>query len=254
MNLNPNRPLKSVRLVLVSPQTSGNLGAIARVAANFEVDDLRVVNPKCKLDSRDALILAKGPALDFLKAMKIETSLAAALTGCVAAIGFSRRGGGFRDSSVEIDSIKSLSSRDQKLALVFGPEDAGLSTDDLLLCTHTCQLSVGHTMPSLNLSHAVAVVLGLLHKALQAPPSFQDEESQDDSSLATHDELLAVVDHWEKALIDAGITKAGNPKRMLSHIRRILARAALTKQETKILRAYLSKTQVSMGARRNKRA
>jgi tRNA/rRNA methyltransferase len=39
--------LDHVRVVLVSPKTVGNVGAAARLCANFECNDLWVVSPRC---------------------------------------------------------------------------------------------------------------------------------------------------------------------------------------------------------------
>lgn len=47
-------------------------------------------------------------------------------------------------------------------ALVFGREESGLLEGELLLCSHACAIPTGRAQPSLNLSHAAAVVLSQL--------------------------------------------------------------------------------------------
>ena len=49
-----------------------------------------------------------------------------------------------------------------KVALVFGREESGLTEAELSLCSHACSIPTGNLQPSLNLSHAVCVVLSQL--------------------------------------------------------------------------------------------
>jgi hypothetical protein len=56
-----------------------------------------------------------------------------------------------------------------KLALVFGREESGLTADELEACTHLCSIPTGRKQPSMNLSHAVAVVLAQIYEACTRP-------------------------------------------------------------------------------------
>ena len=51
-----------------------------------------------------------------------------------------------------------------KVALVFGREESGLTESELSLCTHSCSIPTGTLQPSLNLSHAVCVILAQLYE------------------------------------------------------------------------------------------
>jgi hypothetical protein len=53
------------------------------------------------------------------------------------------------------------------VALVFGREESGLLESELSLCSHACAIPTGRSQPSLNLSHAAAVVLAQLFDAKQ---------------------------------------------------------------------------------------
>ena len=62
------------------------------------------------------------------------------------------------------------------MALVFGREDRGLSNSELRLCQRVLCLQSGEAYPSLNLSHAVAVVLhelARLRSGTTATPSIE---------------------------------------------------------------------------------
>ena len=50
------------------------------------------------------------------------------------------------------------------IALVFGREESGLTANELSLCTHSCSIPSGPVQPSLNLSHAVSVILAQLYE------------------------------------------------------------------------------------------
>lgn len=52
-----------------------------------------------------------------------------------------------------------IAHRQQTTALVFGREESGLTEAELALCAHSCSIPTGSIQPSLNLSHAVCVIL-----------------------------------------------------------------------------------------------
>lgn len=71
-----------------------------------------------------------------------------------------------------LDKLDDSINRDEDhAALVFGREESGLTAEEVSACTHCCSIPTGELQPSLNLSHAVAVVLAQLFEQVQ-------EESQ----------------------------------------------------------------------------
>ena len=244
-------PLAPFRLILVSPLYAGNVGACARVAANFDVQDIAIISPRCQWKSPQALTYAKGPARNYLDLFKQWDHLAQALDGCSHAIAFTRRQGHLRQPSVRLDELSTLVLRtQQKIALVFGPEDFGLNAEDAALCNHICTFSTAAVMPSMNLSHAVAVVLSRLYED-RSRCSANTEEIEPTAIVSEHEELFA---HWRNTMIHAGMTTGGNPDRMMAHFRRALQRASLTARDIGLFRAFLSKVQVAMGTRHRTRS
>ncbi|MGZ6334177.1 MAG: hypothetical protein ACXWP5_16260, partial [Bdellovibrionota bacterium] len=63
-------------------------------------------------------------------------------------------------------------------------------------------------------------------------------------------EFEGMMEHWKDFLIDAGMTKAGNPGRILRTLKPLFARAAVSKQEIRAVRGVLSKAQVQLGTRK----
>jgi tRNA/rRNA methyltransferase len=242
--------LSRFRLVLVAPRVPGNVGACARLAANFECEDWVIVDPQCPLDGWDAKKLATGTAREHLERIRLASSVAEAVADCHSAIGFTRRSGKIRKPTLELADATLLSDRPGKVALVFGNEETGLSASELSACTHVCALATSESMGSMNLSHAVAVVLARVyeqHGQRRAGRSARGRRGAETPALLG--ELEGLMDHWRELLTDAGMTTAGNPARLAESLRKIFARSSLTRREIRAIRGVLSKVQVKLGTR-----
>ncbi|MCH2112476.1 MAG: RNA methyltransferase [Planctomycetes bacterium] len=149
--------MNSLRVVLVEPQIPANIGFVARILANFEVSDWVIVNPP-KWENTEAEKTGSA-ALETLKGMRSVDSLAEALLGTTHAIGFSARQGRHRQPQPLPELATSMADLESALiALVFGREDRGLETIEADACSQLCLIpTLG--LPSLNLSHAVAIAL-----------------------------------------------------------------------------------------------
>lgn len=88
-----------------------------------------------------------------------------------------------RLQSISLKELPSESHRTASVAVVFGREESGLSQDELALCSHRCSIAASESCGSLNLSHAVAVVLSQLYE-LQTAGSFP-VPLQEDTNLRT---------------------------------------------------------------------
>lgn len=115
--------------------------------------------------------LATNEGAELLRSARLCGELQAALSGTQRSVAFSGRDGrNFRHPSVSLPALAGRIARGSvhangsaiphggAIALVFGSEDVGLSTESVLLCDDVCRLRTG-VCPSLNLSHCVAVVL-----------------------------------------------------------------------------------------------
>ncbi len=241
--------LDDFRVVLISPLYSGNVGSVARLAMNFGVRDVVLVNPGCDPLDAEAQKFACKLSQQMLRSFRIVDSVAAAIADCTSVVGFSRRTGEFRMADVTLDALLSLQRRG-KIALVFGREDNGISRDEILQCTHVCSIPSSSDCPSLNLSHAVAVVLSHLfafqeNSELQTQISGPSQEEMPASAEA-FEEFMA---HWRETLVAVGLTKAGNPQRMMPHLRRIFQRARVTDKDVRLVRVFLGNALAAVGAR-----
>jgi len=156
--------------VLYRPQSAGNIGAAARALKNMGFDDLRLVG-RGPLNDRDAVKMAVH-ADDLLANATVYPSLAAALADCSLAVGTTSRRGGYRSratplraAAVELDALATAN----KIAIVFGREDRGLTNRELKLCHRLVTIPTAPEYPSLNLAQAVMVVAYELMMAATAP-------------------------------------------------------------------------------------
>ena len=157
--------------MLVEPQHPGNVGAVARVMANFGCDELLLVGG-CEIDD-DAMARAKAgqPLLESarriasLKEALVETPVSVATSGIVPK-GDSR----WQRAPHPVQELADL-LKWREPALVFGRENHGLDRGELALCDLTIQVPTSPEHPVLNLSHAVGIVLYELFRndAFQRP-------------------------------------------------------------------------------------
>ena len=149
-----------MRIVLIEPQHPGNVGAVARVMANFRIDNLALVNG-CEINN-DGYARSKSgrPILENLK--RFET-MEKALSDCDIAIGTSgiKPKGDKRwfRAPESVKKINEIIEGRENPALVFGRENYGLYKDELALCEATVTIPTNPDFPILNLSHAVGIVL-----------------------------------------------------------------------------------------------
>jgi tRNA C32,U32 (ribose-2'-O)-methylase TrmJ len=130
-----------------------------------------------------------------------------------------------------------------KIALVFGNERNGLSTDDIEGCSHVLRLHASSSLESMNLSHAVAVVLSRLFEARTSAgtsPSSQQAPSQQ-LQAATQGEREAFYEHLRELLQALELDRGGGPDRLLSTLRMALERALLRPNEVKAFRSICSR-------------
>ena len=152
--------LRLTRIVLVEPQHPGNVGAVARVMANFRINDLALVKG-CEINDEGYARSKSGrPVLENLK--RFET-MKEALADCDIAIGTSgiKTEGDKRwfRAPKSVKKINEIMEGRENPALVFGRENYGLYKEELALCEVTLTIPTNPEYPILNLSHAVGIVL-----------------------------------------------------------------------------------------------
>src|SRR3974377_1612497 len=151
--------LENIVIILVGTKYPGNIGSVARAMQNMGLRRLRLVAPQCLIND-ESFRMARGGA-DILKETKSYGSLRSALRGVRLVLGTSGKTGGNRDHAyaprILAPRILTQASR-QKVAILFGPEDTGLTDNDLLLCQMLIRIPTHSQARSINLAQSVMIV------------------------------------------------------------------------------------------------
>ena len=242
------RPLSlaRIRVVLVRPQHPGNIGAAARAMKNMGLADLVLV-AATPPDVRAAAPMAVH-ARDVLAAHRRVATLADAIHDCGLVVGTSGRvGGDFQGESPRaLAPAMVAASAANDVALVFGPEDHGLSNDELIHCHRVLTIPATGVYPSLNLAHAVVICgyeaedVATRDARIAVTGDAVTDAPEEASSAAARvlaparlgEQMYAAL---EDALYAIGFLHRDNGVHMMRAFRRLLGRAALDAYETRVL-------------------
>ncbi len=230
--------LPAVSVVLVEPQGALNIGSICRVMMNFGFADLRLVNPKADLLSKQARDMAVHAKM-LLRKARLFGSLADALADRSICLGTTRRFGKYRQDFLAPHEIPTLLTRHAptvRTALVFGREDSGLTTAELDLCQYFVTIATDPALPSLNLAQAVTVCLYELSRGQHVSQGQTVNNTPADNK--TIENMYA---HMRRTLVEADYLDSQNPDHILRTFRRIFGRAGLDEREVRILHGLWSR-------------
>lgn len=242
-----NKRLPSVAVVLVNPLYGGNLGSVARVMANFGLERLVLVNPAPGALADPKLEPMARTAVGLVRNARVCTGLGEALDDVELALGFSTRLGRLRRDVVELrPAVEQMASQSggARVAAVFGPEDRGLSTEDLDLCHWLVRIPTHPGLASLNLAQAVGLFCYEVSEQRR-----RELPRGEDRRLATVGELEGFYGHFERVLLAVGFIEEKSPARMMNHLRRIFSRRQPEPRDVRILRGVLSKIEWALASR-----
>jgi len=230
--------LENITIVLVESQGALNIGSVCRVMLNFGISKLRQVSPAVNHLGLEAKKMALKASY-VLEEATVYQSLEDALEGYQLALGTTVRHGKYRkDYFVPEKAADYILERspDNRIALVFGRENSGLTTSELDLCQHFITIPTHENFSSMNLSHSVSVCLYELKK------KFDKQTCQVTvKKLADHQELENLFHHLEKTLGDFEFLDPDHPDHMMRTFRRILGRSDLDRREVGVLHGFMSK-------------
>ena len=236
--------------MLVEPAGPLNVGSVARLCANYNIEDLRLVAPRCDPGDPDAVRMAvHGDVV--LQHASIFPSLLEAVADCaqvVASCGRIDHGEIPLQSPEEIAPwIQESRSQGLRSALVFGREDRGLSNQELLISHRIVKLHTGDVYPSLNLSHAVAVVLHELERERRLQTKSDTPLSEIPASAP---ELDGCLRDAEDLLLEVGFLLEHTARARMAKVKGLVQRALIRSDEVALLRGMVR--QLRWAARRNR--
>jgi len=221
--------LSHLRIVLVRPRGSGNIGSIARAMKNMGAVELAIVG-----NARTKSFWARAMAVhgrDILSEAKCYGSIREAIADCTLVVGTTCRAGLYRRHSQPPRDIAPeivAAARTGKVALIFGPEDHGLSNKDLEPCQLLITIPSHPDYPSLNVAQAAVICLYEIYLASlmqRAPAAIQR---------APAEAVERLFDRMRTTLLKIGFLDSENPEHMLLAFRRILGRAGLEETDVRI--------------------
>ncbi|MEB3338032.1 MAG: RNA methyltransferase [Leptolyngbyaceae bacterium] len=268
--------LEVVRIVLVEPAGPLNVGSIARVMKNMGLSHLVLVNPHCDPLDPEARKMAVHAA-DVLEAAKQVTSLPEALQGCQRAIATTARPRSLttilEPPALALPWLVEASPYPLQSALIFGPEDRGLSNQELNYAQRFVCIPSHPAYPALNLAQAVAVCCYELYQsvgnqggmtptkdpnpkpALSAvegskiqnlKSKIQSPEEENHGEIpptpfpsASADTLEGYYQHLETLLLKIGYLHPHTTAARMEKFRRLFNRAYLSDAEVAMLRGIL---------------
>ncbi len=150
----------SIRVVLVEPKYQINLGYMARVLKNFGLDKVYLINPRCDYRGKTAIKYSKH-ARDMLENAVVCKSIGEATRGTIR-IGTTAIWHKSHRSFLNVysaEKVASLYSKGQKVSILIGRDDTGLTKDEISGCAANVFIRANRNYPVLNISHALAIIL-----------------------------------------------------------------------------------------------
>ncbi|MEM5367577.1 RNA methyltransferase [Paraburkholderia azotifigens] len=230
----------STRFVLVEPSHPGNVGAAARALKTMGFSRLVLVSPRVADVKNDpeAIAMASG-ADDVLASAHVVPSLADALSGASWSLALTARAREYGPPQLAPRAAATQAREHAAhgdIALVFGNERTGLSNEDVERCSALAHIPANPAYSSLNLSQAVQVLSYELRMAYLVEGDGADPVTGGAGALAASDEIERMYVHLENALIALEFLDPGNPKKLMSRLRRLFARSGLEREEVNIVR------------------
>ncbi len=234
-----------VRIVLVEPAGALNVGSVARIMKNMGLSQLVLVKPHCDRRSEQARLMAVH-AVDILERARQVDTMAEALQGCHRAIATTARS---RSLPTQLESprvaLPWLLEENITSALIFGPEERGLSNLELNYAQKFVCIPANPEYPSLNLAQAVAVCAYELYQANLQQVDLQSSTPPSITN-APLDILEGYYEHLEQVLLEIDYLYPHTAAARMEKFRRIYNRANLSSEEVAMLRGILKKMQLAI--------
>ena len=222
-----------ISIILIEPKKSGNLGAVARVMANFGFSNLILVNPKCRKTAKEAIKRAKH-GISVLKKAKVVKKIPKfdTLIATTAMLGTDYN---IPRSPVSPEQLSKIIPSKGKVGIVFGREGPGLTNEEVLACDFVCTIPSSKKYPTLNLSHSVAVVCYELSKQLAGK---KVSEHIIFASKAEKDQLMKLFNQALKKMPFKNAQKRETQRKVW---KRMIGKSFLTKREAYALMGFFKK-------------
>jgi len=232
--------------VLVRPQMGENIGAAARAMWNFGLNHMRLVAPRDGWPNERAVALASGAAGVVLDPALVVETTPEAIGDCTHVFVTTVRERGLTKPILSPEAAmaqaRGIHAAGGKVAVIFGPERAGLENDDIARADAIITVPVNPDFPSLNLAQSVLLCAYEWRRQTTEVVEMRMEFARSDFATAIEVEKLA--DHYEEKLDEMGYffpeTKAAGMKLVL---RNLWGRLPLTRADVQLFHGILRQMQ-----------
>ena len=226
---------KNCKIVLVRSQFAGNIGSTARVMKNMGFSQLVLVSPKANhLDDEAKKFSCQGE--EILHNSTQVNSIEEALLDCTFVAATSSQTKGLVRGAITKpirSAVKVLSNEinRSKIALIFGPESSGLTTDEISLCNLLIGIPTSDDYPALNLAMSVGITLYEIRMALEE----KTEDAIKQIELASWKMQQQAFDALKSSLEEIHFLFGPKAETLFTGIKNMISRANPTTQEMKWL-------------------
>ncbi|ABG32264.1 RNA methyltransferase [Roseobacter denitrificans] len=227
--------------VLVRPQMGENIGASARAMWNFGLEHMRVVAPRDGWPNQAAVALASG-AGRVLDNAQLSDDLPGSVGDCSFVFATTARP---RDLTKPVfspeEAMRVAAQRiaaGERIAVLFGPERAGLENDDIARANAIISVPVNPAFPSLNLAQCVLLVgYEWMRATHDVTPHTVDMSG---TQWADHIEVEHLATHYEDRLEEMGFFfPAHKSHSMRVNLRNFWSRMPMTRADVQMLHGMM---------------
>lgn len=236
-----------VRYILTEPSHPGNVGSAARAVKTMGFSDLWIAGAQQPDITQDpqAIALASG-ASDVLANAGQTDDLKQALGPVTLAFAMTARARDLGPPPLDIREAAELARfhleehPDNRIAVVFGCERAGLSNAQVALCHRVCHIPANPAYSSLNVAQALQLAAWEMRYALidaqDRLPRTPDIRPDPGKAPASAQAIHNLLEHWEQALFAVKFLDPKHPKKLVTRMQHLLQRSELTRDEVDMLR------------------
>lgn len=232
----------NVCFVLVEPREPGNIGASARAMKNMGFRNLELVKPRRFL-TEEARCMACN-AVDLLENARVHSSFEDSQKDKSIIVGTTRRFGRRRGVILPLkEGVRKIiaASKKNRVAVLFGREDKGLSNEEVGECAFLMTIPSDPSSPSLNLAQSLLLVAYELSQG-----TYRTEAPR----FVGREEIERLHEHLRETLKLLDYIPRGNrdiEERIMRNLKHLIGRAGLTDWELRMLRGICSQVERKMG-------
>ena len=225
--------------ILVKPQLGENIGSSARSLKNFGFRRLLLVSPKFSFPNHKAKVTSVG-AFDIIDSTKVFDKTDEAISEFDVIISLSARRRDINKKHITITDLPSIlkKRKNLKFGFMFGPENSGLSNQDISFSNYILQIPTSKKFKSLNLSHSVSIVCYEIFKFINKNLFNKKGKNLE---ISTKHKITSLVQHLVN-LLDAKefFIPVEKKQSMLLNINNLIYRLEPNDKELRILASIIS--------------